>query len=248
MALTYIDIDQQCSIYHQTLQINDEFFERLTLSWLYHDHALEGQVVEPQDIDRALRGMPGRNYCDRMLLHSLSAQRQAIDFIHDEAQRDSSIDLDWLRDLHRRLCPEDAERPGCYRKRQTSPGVYHLDVVPPSSVSYHAHKFIDALDDELGSMHPIRRAAFAHWEFMRLFPFDERTGQVGRLMLNFLLIKHRFPPAIIHATERQSYFDALNGHRADMVPVVTDAIRATLEAAKKAHASHRPTSRRRAAY
>ncbi len=248
MTLTYLDIDQQCSLYQDTLQISDDFFERLAVSWLYHDHALEGQVVESRDIDRALRGLPGRNYCDRMLLHSLKAQRDAIDYIHNQAHRGAAIDLDWLRDLHRRLCPDDAERPGCYRDRDTSPGVYHLDVVPSNSISYHAHKFIDELQGELASMHPIRRAAHAHWRFMRLFPFDERTGVVGRLMLNFTLIQNRFPPAIIHATERQAYFDALNGHQNDMVPVVVDAIRSTLDAAQRVHQQSTPAPRRRAAY
>ena len=233
MNLTYLEIDHQRSTYHEVVNTDGtEFRDRLALSWLYHDHALEGVVVAPGDLDRALKGMPSRNYCDGVLLHSLRAMRDSIDYIHDSAERGDELSLEWLRDIHTRLCPDDCETAGRYRQRDTSPGVYHLDVAPANSISYHFHKFIDTYHDELASMHPIRQAAIAHWEFMRVFPFDERTGVVGRLMLNFLLLKHDFPPAVVHATDRHVYFGALNGHRTDVVPVVADATRSSIAAAQ----------------
>ena len=174
--------------------------------------------------------------------------RSCIDFIHDSAARGDELSLDWLRDVHTMLCPDDYDANGQYRKRDTSPGVYHLDVAAANSISYHFHKFIDTFDDELSTMHPVRQAAIAHWEFMRVFPFDERTGMVGRLMLNFLLLKHEFPPAIFHATDRHLYFEGLNGHRTDLVPVVADAMRSTISAARTfTERRKRRTYRRRAA-
>ena len=248
MNLTYLEIDSQRSIYHDVVEHDGETFrDRLALSWLYHDHALEGVVVAPEDLERALQGMPARNYCDGVLLHSLRSLRSCIDFVHDSAARGDELTLDWLRDVHARICPDDYEAVGQYRKRDTSPGVYHLTVAPANSISYHFHKFIDTYREELAQMHPVRQAAIAHWEFMRVFPFDERTGVVGRLMLNFLLLRHQFPPAIIHATDRHLYFDALNGHRTDLVPVVADATRSTIAAARALQQESKAPSRHRRA-
>lgn len=239
MNLTYLEIDHQRSTYDDVVDAyGGAFRDRLSLSWLYHDHALEGEVIGPEDLDRALDGAPARNYCDGMMLHSLRAMREGIDYIHDAAERQEELTLDWLRDLHCRICPDGLETAGCYRKRDTSPGVYHLDVVQANSLSYHFHKFIDSYHEEWSRLHPIRQAAFAHWEFMRVFPFDERTGVVGRLMLNFLLLKHHFPPAIIHATDRHHYFDALKGSRSELVEVVADAIRCTIGAAREFDRAH----------
>ena len=238
MKLTYLEIDRKRSVYHHVVASHGlEFRDRLAMSWLYHDHALEGIVVSPEDIERARQGMPARNYCDGVLLHSLRVMREAIDFIHDSAEKDEQLSIDWLRDLHQRLSLDDSESAGRYRKRDTSPGVYHLDVVPHTSISYHLHKFIDTYHDDLASMHPVRRAAIAHWDFMRVFPFDHLTGVVGRLMANFVLLRHGYPPAIIHATDRHLYFDALKGRRTDVVPIVADAVRASI------HASHDYQSR-----
>lgn len=248
MNLTYLEIDHQRSTYHEVVDSDGKAFrDRLALSWLYHDHALEGVVVAPGDLDRALQGMPSRNYCDGMLLHSLRSLRESIDFIHDSAARGDELTLDWLRDVHVRMCTDGHEPAGRYRQRDTSPGVYHLDVAASNSISYHFHKFLDTYRDELSSMHPIRQAAIAHWEFMRVFPFDERTGVVGRLMLNFLLLKNDFPPAIFHATDRHLYFDGLNGHRTDLVPVVADATRSTIAAARAFQQRSKAAPRRRRA-
>lgn len=233
MSLTYLEIDQARADY---LELSDElrqaFDERLFQSWLYHDHMLEGVVLTESDIHRALIGRPCRNYCDGLVQKSLRRMRGAIHQLEADARSGVDISMDWLKDLHRQMCDVDDEHAGRYRKRDTSPGVYHLDVIPHKSISYYFHKFLEEWETELRGLHPIRAAAMAHWEFMRVFPFDERTGIVGRLMMNYILIKNFYPPAIVHANDRHHYFDALNGHRADMVPVVVEAMKGTIEAAR----------------
>ncbi len=235
MNLTYLEIDTQRAIYQELIEApSSMFFERLVLSWMYHDHALEGVVLTPEDMNRAFGGLPSRNYCEGVIYHSLTSLRDAVDYIHESARRGDELTLDWLRDVHTRISPTNSESAGRYRKRDTSPGVYHLDVAQANSISYHFHKLLDRYESELSSMHPVRQAAIAHWEFMKVFPFDEKTGVVGRLMMNFLLLKNHFPPALIHATDRHLYFGALNGTREDMVNVVADAVRSTVTAAKVA--------------
>jgi hypothetical protein len=233
MSLTYLEIDQARADYTALPDdVRRTFDERLMQSWLYHDHMLEGVVLTESDITRALRGRPCRNYCDGLVQKSLRRMMGCIHQFESDAQMGVEISLDWIKDLHRQMCDEGDEAAGRYRKRDTSPGVYHLDVVPSKSISYYFHKFLDDWESELSGYHPIRAAAMAHWEFMRVFPFDDRTGIVGRLMMNYILMKNYYPPAIIHANDRHNYFTALNGHRTDLVPVVVDAIKGTIDAAR----------------
>jgi hypothetical protein len=51
-------------------------------------------------------------------------------------------------------------------------------------------------------------------------------------MMSALLVSHGYPPAVIHAQSRHHYFAALSGHRTDMVPVVVEALGATIQAAE----------------
>ena len=248
MSLTYLEIDQARSDYQAVPdQGKDEFRARLTKSWLYHEHALDAVVLTENDIERALDERPCRNYCDGLVQKSLRYMADAIDYIEEQARGDGEISVDFIKDLHIRMCDDDEEVAGRYRQRDTSPGVYNLDIVKQSSISYHFHKFVEKYHDELSNYHPIRTAAHAHWEFMRVFPFDERTGFVGRLMMNFILRKNFYPPAIIHANERQRYFDALDDQPSGMIPVVVDAQKASISAARTFRREFSETNSRRAA-
>lgn len=234
MNLTYLEVDHARSPYDAlTGDQRDAFYERLALSLLYHDHALEGVPVSRTKIERALEGKPCRNYCDEQTHKSLCRLREASLQVRDEALDGREITRDWIRQLHCHFCDDGEEAAGRYRDRDTSPGVYNLDIVESDNISYHFKKFVEDCRDEYQQFHPVRRAAVAHWKFMRVFPFDEKTGIVGRLLMNFMLMRNDYPPATIHAMDRHHYFQALRGHESDLVPVVVDGIKATITAAEE---------------
>lgn len=235
MNLAYLEIDYNRSAYDAMPKaMRDAFIEKMLISWLYHEHALEGVVLTQQDIHRALTHRPCRNYCDGRIQQSQQLLHSAlIDLLNAPKDRGQSVSLEWLKQIHTALCPDQSEQAGRYRKRDTSPGVYNLDVVPCSSISYYLRKFIDLYEDTYKGYHPVRAAAMTHWEFMKVFPFDERTGLVGRLLLNYILISNDYPPAIIHANDRHVYFQALNNHANDLIPVIVESIKSTIQAAEQ---------------
>ncbi|AWV87894.1 Fic family protein [Bradymonas sediminis] len=233
MSLAYLEIDQARSEYTALpAEIRREFDARLIQSWLYHDHMLEGVVLTQADITRALEGRPCRNYCDRVIHQSLRRMLARIEQMDDDARAGVEVSGTWVKNLHRSLCDDEDPAAAAFRTRNTSPGVYHLDVVPGKEIAQAFENFLMRWETEFRGLHPIRAAALAHHEFMRVFPFDGRTGVVGRLMMNYILTKNFYPPAIIHASDRHHYFAALNGHPSDMVPVLVEAMKGTIEAAR----------------
>jgi Fic family protein len=233
MKLTYLEVDHARSPYDAlTGRQREAFYDRLALSVLYHDHALEGVPLSRDEIDRALDEKPCRNYCDEQIKKSVLWLRDSMGSVRGEARDGREITVDWIRQLHCDLCDDDDEAAGAYRERNTSPGVYNLDIVDSETVGERFEEFVADCSGKFRRYHPIRRAAVAHWEFMRVFPFDDRTGVVGRLLMNFMLWRNDYPPATIHAQDRHHYFQALRGHRSDMVPVLVDGLKATISAAE----------------
>ena len=55
--------------------------------------------------------------------------------------------------------------------------------------------------------------ARVHHEFLLIHPFDDGNGRVGRLLLNYVLLKSGYPPIVIRTGQKSSYLAAL--HRAD---------------------------------
>jgi len=78
-------------------------------------------------------------------------------------------------------------------------------------------------------MHPVRLAAKAHYQMLHVYPFPRHSGKVARLVMNLILLRNGFPPVVIHATERQRYYDALKtGDNATAV-LIQEALAASIE-------------------
>jgi hypothetical protein len=60
------------------------------------------------------------------------------------------------------------------------------------------------------SLHPVELAALLHYKFVRIHPFDDGNGRVARLLMNYVLIREGYLPAIIPSKDKSQYLMALN--------------------------------------
>lgn len=70
-----------------------------------------------------------------------------------------------------------------------------------------------AADGAGAAYEPIVRAVIAHHGFEAVHPFADGNGRVGRLLLNLLLMRAGYPPALLLRDWRVGYLQALS--RAD---------------------------------
>jgi len=68
---------------------------------------------------------------------------------------------------------------------------------------------------------------------VRVFPFTHDSGKVARLFMNMLLLRGGYPPAIVHSTERQRYYEALRGSSTTMTAIVIESIENNLASVEK---------------
>ena len=48
-----------------------------------------------------------------------------------------------------------------------------------------------------------------HNQFEHIHPYQDGNGRVGRLLLNYILVKHRHPPINILLRDRPAYYQSL---------------------------------------
>jgi Fic family protein len=80
-------------------------------------------------------------------------------------------------------------------------------------------------------IHPVRRASRAHAILLRIYPFPKHNGKLSRLLMNLLLLREGYPPAIIHSTDRQRYYEALRISDEEVSYVVHEALSNSIESA-----------------
>ncbi len=103
----------------------------------------------------------------------------------------------------------DRETPGSFREHDIAP--FGRGMVPPSWVEVPAAlaAWLDDLGVASGGDRPIEALAVAHASFERIHPFLDGNGRAGRLLLNLMLVRLGYAPAIIYKRDRSRYLAAL---------------------------------------
>ncbi|HEX2264868.1 MAG TPA: Fic family protein [Solirubrobacterales bacterium] len=105
----------------------------------------------------------------------------------------------------------DRERPGSFREHDIAP--FPDGMTPPAwpDVPAEMRDWITAAqairDADQASI--IEALAALHGRFEQIHPFLDGNGRAGRLVLNLLLIRLGYPPAIVYKSDRPRYLQAL---------------------------------------
>ncbi|MDH3500676.1 MAG: Fic family protein [Acidimicrobiia bacterium] len=104
----------------------------------------------------------------------------------------------------------DDELPGSFRQHDIR--TFAGGMTPPAwiEVPLAIRTWIDTVNalEAPGFRFPEELAGF-HAEFERIHPFLDGNGRTGRLVLNLLLVRSGYPPAIITKRQRKTYLAAL---------------------------------------
>jgi Fic family protein len=115
----------------------------------------------------------------------------------------------WNVAPHQHATP--AEMPGNWRLHNIQP---FPDGMTPPPFPEVDHLMTDWVTDvntlrESSNVAFPERLAKAHNDFEKIHPFLDGNGRTGRLLLNLLLVRLGYPPAIVFKNERTKYLDAM---------------------------------------
>lgn len=106
-----------------------------------------------------------------------------------------------------------------YRRRQVFIAGSAYTSPPPQAVPGRMAEFglwleaTQPMQTNQSRLHPVERAAHAHFWLMDIHPFVDGNGRVARLLMNLLLLQSGYPIAIIRTEDRLAYYAALEaGH------------------------------------
>lgn len=217
-ALRPLDLEQEKRIW-----------QKFRFDWNYHSNNIEGNSLTFGETKSLLLHnitAQGKSLKDHI---EITGHNEAIDALVDLTRGDAPLTESFLRQLHELILREryqvDAITPeGAPTRRWIEVGQYktgqnHVQTVTgeifrfaePMNVPGKMHTLLQTINElqAPSSAEVVFVAAKAHYDFVLIHPFDDGNGRMARLLMNLILIKYGFPPAIIKTQDKQQYFSAL---------------------------------------
>lgn len=176
----------------------------------YNSNAIEGNTLSLAETKAVL--LDGITVSGHPLREHLEAvnHREAWRLMRRMAAQSGAIAEDDVLRLHRVILTGiQTDDAGVYRRDR-------VRVVGSSRIFPNPLKVPDLMTELLANLsaqavelHPVVLAARAHYGLVAVHPFIDGNGRTARLLMNLLLIRAGYPPALIPVTGRAEYYSAL---------------------------------------
>lgn len=203
--------------------------EQVTVEWIYNSNAIEGSTLTLKETQLILE--TGLTIGGKSLREHFEVinHKEAIEYVQALATGEAPITPFHVRQIHKLVLTRiDDEEAGQYRNLPVRiTGTAHQ---PPGSweVPHLMSEWGDWLNGPALALHPIERAALAHYRLVAIHPFIDGNGRTARLVMNLLLMREGHPPTIIMRVNRRQYYRVLaqadEGNEAPLVNFVGRAV------------------------
>lgn len=115
---------------------------------------------------------------------------------------------DFIINLHKKIMKNVDARVG-YKKLPNILLGRTIQLTDPEKVPREMNALLSWYNEHKLKMHPLELALKFHHKFECIHPFADGNGRVGRMLMNYILIRRGYYPIIIRRTHRDKYLKAL---------------------------------------
>jgi Fic family protein len=217
-------------------RVTKDYQGKLDVSWIFHDHALEGVVLSYSELKAAIDQRIISDVSLIPMYEEVKNHKLAVDFIREavKSKKPPIVDLELVRKIYGILTPEAVAK-GCpYRKENPLHRLYYHEIAPPEKIAYKMRKLQEWLESpEYRHLHPILAASRLQFRLLGAYPWTKNTGKVARLLTNYILISNGYLPAIVHSIERQRYYEALRHENDGLTHLILESLQNSIETTAK---------------
>lgn len=204
-----------------------DVLDRFIANFTYESNAIEGNSLTLKDVAIVMfekRAIEGK---DLREIYETRNSRPLMDLLMKKKFYVTEKDI---IKMHKMLMKDMDERTG-YKQIPNYITGSKVKLTPPEKVEEEMGKLIQWYDKAIEKMHPVQVSALFHGKFIKIHPFEDGNGRVGRFVSNAILVNNDYSPFIIRKSQRDAYLkcmaDFFNGYTENLERLVLNKYKDT---------------------
>ena len=172
----------------------------------YNSNAIEGSTLTLSNVDDVLNENIIPKNTTKNEFYEARNSKDAIKFIEEYV---GDLNESFIKQIHKILMKDILDEAGNYRNVQVY--IRGTTFIPPNpkNVNIKMKSLVNWYHTNKTQYHPLELAAIIHTDFETIHPFVDGNGRVGRLLINYILLKNNIPQIIIEVKNRRKYLNLL---------------------------------------
>jgi Fic family protein len=182
-----------------------DILKNFVIEFAFNTTSIEGNTITLKEARNLLEeGFTPKNKTLREIYDLQNTEKVFFNLL--EAKKEITHGL--IINIHKELMERIDNRLG-YRKHDVRVLRSRFKASPVKYVKADMDLLLGWYKEYEDKLHPLVLATLFHHKFEKIHPFMDGNGRVGRMLLNYILMKKNHPPVIIRKKFRNDYLDCL---------------------------------------
>jgi len=192
----------------------EEILKNFIVEFAFNTTSIEGNTISLDQAQKLLvDNLTPKNKTLREIYDLQNTEKVFMGLFHDK-KREISHDL--ICEIHDLLLENIDARKG-YRTQDVRVFKAHFKSTSWSYVKTDMDILLKWFKENQSKLHPFALAVMFHHKIEKIHPFMDGNGRTGRILMNYILLQHDYPPIKITKKNRMKYLENL--HKADGCPI-----------------------------
>lgn len=203
---------------------------KFMLEFNYNSNHIEGNTLTYGQTEQLLLFGKAVDVANMKDLEDMKASNLALNMMKEQAASEYPLTESFIRQLHHTLLRDDYK---VYRQLpggETTSYTVHAGrykTRPNSVITPTGEKFEYASPEETpalmtdlvawyreaehqGVLSVGELCSLFHYRYIRIHPFEDGNGRIARLLVNYILLRHKYPMIVIKSADKSNYLNTLN--------------------------------------
>ena len=194
---------------------SQDYLDDILVRLAHHSAGIEGNTISlPATVSIIVNGtLPMSGKATVREFYEIENHKQAFENILTHLLNEDPLTIAIIKEIHADLTDRLQYDRGQFKKNENMIIGVEFQTASPAETPSLMIQLIDNLEYRLESAKSDEEKLIAildtHIQFERIHPFSDGNGRTGRMVMNYSLLQHEFPPLIIEKGTKAQYIEFL---------------------------------------